>query len=73
MCLKQLVCDALGGGGPDGMRLISKACFFLSVVIQFAASQQSTRRRLDLVKEFLREKSKMIKNVLLQLFFVLFC
>lgn len=28
VCLKQLVCDALGGGGPDGMRLISKACFF---------------------------------------------
>lgn len=30
---------------------------FVYVVIQFAVSQQSTRRRLDLVKEFLQDKT----------------
>lgn len=67
MCLEQLVCTTPGegGGGTDGIRLFF---FFLRPFFSSLLSQQSTRRRLDLVKEFLPEKNKSTKIVLLQSF-----
>lgn len=58
---KLLGCRTLGGGKTDGTRDILKACFFSYVATQQSASQQSTLRKLDRVKEFLRKKSKLVK------------